>query len=137
MADLTDTQKKALETYGTGSGWYQYPGMDIKVREDKLLELLDGDEFETADETPKPKKAKTKNAKAKADNELVHGDKNHGVLALRALLNLVGYPTSMNAAFDGELERSVIEFQRSAGIPSTGTCTPETWNELLNFDRPI
>ena len=135
MAAPTDEQ---IETYHTGSGWYEYPGNEGKLRKKDLLTLLDGDEFqeEPVEEAVVETAPRSKRSRVEVD-ALVRGNKNFGVVILRTLLNLHGLPTSIKPAFDGELERAVMEFQQTQKIPVTGVADQPTWARLLSFERAI
>ena len=63
---------------------------------------------------------------------LLEGDQGEDVRELQALLALLGYYQGRSTGtFDDALTRAVQNFQTSAGLPSTGQGTTDTWAKLL------
>ncbi len=64
--------------------------------------------------------------------DLLPGDRGADVRTLQTLLTLMGhYDGAIDGIFNDDLTRSVQSFQESAGLPTTGRVTTDTWAKLL------
>ena len=64
--------------------------------------------------------------------DLLPGDRGADVRTLQTLLTLMGhYDGAIDGIFSDGLTQSVQRFQESAGLPTTGRVTTDTWAKLL------
>lgn len=65
-----------------------------------------------------------------------HKAPEQAVRALQYLLHNAGHPTDNTGTFTPSTRRSLQDFQRTQGLPVTGTATDTTWHALLTSQGP-
>lgn len=64
--------------------------------------------------------------------ELIQGSRGDSVIALKKILNEIGYSLEPNDLFCEATTNAIVEFQRSVSIMPDGTVGDITWAFLVN-----